>query len=238
MGQRWQIRIGTRTTPRKQSAIKAAREGRMLTRHWDYVKPIYIASLYRPLQDILPRAIPSNDLAQFAEECIEDAFVRIKEYEEGRYKFRTFLVQKVVFPRLAEFIRGRKNRHDKLPDENELYSLARMNDFSGDFRYHALKQFVDEALRELKKDNEVQYEVVVRKIYRDMQQGEIYKELKDQYTLSLNSADAVKKANQRGLEKLKHYLREIYKRGKYVDKERPLQKWFLARLRAETTAKK
>jgi len=42
---------------------------------------------------------------------------------------------------------------------------------------------------------------------------------------------------QRALVKLKHYLREIYKRGKYLDKELPLQKWFINRLRAETTKK-
>lgn len=238
MGRKWNIRIGTGTTPRKQSAIHAAREGRMLQRHWDYVKPIYLASLMRPLRDILPMAIPSRDVEQFAEECIEDAFVRIKEFEEGKYKFRTFLVKKVIFPRMSEFLRSRKQRFEKLPDENELFTLTNQNHVITDFRYYAMKAFMQDAMRELKKDSEIQYEIILRRIVNNLSYKEIYDELKGQYTLTITSEAAVRVNYQRAATKLKHYLREIYKRGKYLDKELPLRKWFIERLRAETTTNK
>ena len=93
MGRKWNIRIGTGTTPRKQSAIKAAREGRMLQRHWDYVKPIYLNALYTSLRIIMFQAITHRDVRQFVEECIEDVFVPMpahlwREYRDYTDKYR------------------------------------------------------------------------------------------------------------------------------------------------------
>jgi hypothetical protein len=191
----------------------------------------------RPLKDILPEAIPNNDIAQFAEECIEDAFIRIKEFEEGKYKFRTFLVKKVIFPRMAEFLRSRKHQFKKLPDENELFKLSNQTYIANDFRYFTLKAFVQDGMRNLKKDNEVQYEIALRRIVNDLSYKEIYDELKGQYTLTLTSEAAVRVNYQRAIIKLKHYLRDIYKSGKLTDKDLKFSKGFIKRLRAETTVR-
>ncbi|MEK7450010.1 MAG: hypothetical protein AAB019_11085 [Planctomycetota bacterium] len=49
MKRRWFIRVGTKTTPRNQSVIKAAKEDRLQQRHLDYVMLKYSNALFYPL---------------------------------------------------------------------------------------------------------------------------------------------------------------------------------------------
>ncbi len=240
MGFRWTIRIGTATTPRKQSAMRAALIGTMLTRHYQYVQPIYQAALFWSLRNILPKSMSKQDVIEFAEDRINDAFIRIKEYDELKtvkptYKFRSFLVKKIIFPALEKFYRKRRQEAKAVQE----YSLAQRAapKFEKDYRNQIAKEFVRDALLQLKREDEVKYEIFCRRHFEQKPFRAIYDELKDQYTLTITSEAATRVTYQRAMIKLKHLHRELIRKGKYVDKDLPFNKGVLARLRAETTKK-
>lgn len=240
MGKRWEIRIGTQTTPRKQSAIRAALGGTMLTRHYQYVQPIYQSALFWSLKNILPASTPNNEIIQFAEDRINDAFVRIKEYDELKksdpsYKFRSFLIKKILFPALEEFYRKRKQEREAV-EEYFIAGEARKG-FGLDYRNEVAKEFVREALLKLKEEEEISYEVFIRRYFELKPYREIYEELKDLYTLTITSEKACRQVYDRTFNKLKHLFREITRQGKYIDKDLPFNKYILSKLKAETTKK-
>lgn len=240
MGGKWHIRIGTRTTPRKQSAIRAALSGTMLTRHYNYVQPIYQSALFWSLRGILPKSMSNQDVMRFAEDRINDAFVRIKEYDrlkkaDPSYRFRSFLVKKIIFPALKEvFVKGKRDAR-AVEEHSRVQRGARI--FEEDYKNEIAKEFVRDALLQLRKQDEIKYEVFCRRHFDQKPYKAIYQELKDQYTLTITSVDATRKTYQRAIPKLKHLFREIKRKGRYVDKDLPFNKGILARLRAETTRK-
>jgi len=241
MGDRWEIRIGTQTTPRKQSALRAALAGTMLTRHYQYIQPIYQSALFWRLKNILPASTPNNDIIQFAEDRINDAFIRIKEYDElkkadSAYKFRSFLIKKILFPALEEFYRKRKQEREAV--EEYFIASEAQKGFDLDYRNEVAKEFVREALLKLKEEDEIKYEVFVRRFFEQKLHREIYEELKEAYPLTITSEKACRQVYDRALDKLKHLFREVTRQGKYVDKDLPFNKFILNKLRAETTDRK
>jgi hypothetical protein len=107
--------------------------------------------------------------------------------------------------------------------------------FNLDYRNEVAKEFVREALLKLKEEEEISYEVFIRRWFEQKPYMEIYKELKDLYTLTITSEKACRQVYDRTFDKLKHLFRGITRQGKYVDKDLPFNKFILGKLRAETT---
>jgi len=240
MGRKWHIRIGTRTTSRKKSAIQAAIEGRMLDRHYKYVQTKYQRALYNWLRDHLPPSFSNHNIQDFAESAINDAFVNIKEFDRLRkakpdYKFRTFL-RNTVFKATREEYRGRKDEFVSIDEILQAEPFARGFDLG--ISNALSEEFVREAILTLKKEDEVKYEVFYRRFREEMPYARIYEELKDQYPSTITSEKACRQVYSRTIPKLKKIFRALYKNEKYVDKDLPFNRYILKRLRAETTRKK
>jgi hypothetical protein len=239
MAQRWNIRIGTRTTPRKKSAIDAAIEGRMQQRHYKYIQAKYLAALYNWLRDHLPKSFSPQDISDFAERCVNDAFVRIKEFEAKKkadpdYKFRSFL-KGVVFKATQQ--EWRDKRPAFIDIEKHLAKNPFAHGFDTGLSNELAEEFVREALLTLKKEDEVSYEVFYRRFREELPYRDVYEQLKETYTLTITSEKACRQVYSRSIPKLKHIFRELT-RGKYVDKDLPFNKYILKKLRQDTTKRK
>lgn len=230
------IRIGTRTTDRKKSAIRSARAGRMEKRHLDYMVLKYRMALFASLRDIFNREkIGPLDLGEFAEQCIADAFVRIKEYDE-RFKFRSFLVKKIVWPALSNALRAdQKERKATLEYLKQRRIYQRL---SRDYRTAVAKEFVNDAFKELQERFPLKYEVFYRREVEKLSYKEIFAELKTSVTLQVTSEAHARKLYERAKTELKHIFREFIRNNKYLDSDLPFADGLKKRLHEITTGKR
>jgi DNA-directed RNA polymerase specialized sigma24 family protein len=233
MGQRPFIRIGTRTTPRKKSAIKAAREGRMEKRHLDYVLTKYHPALFYPLLNMLGTEKKLGfDLAVFVDDCIEDAFIRIKEYDE-QYRFRSFLIKKVVWPALSRALRASRKEHDAILEYLEEKEVKQR--FEQDYRNEVAKEFVTEALLKLREQDPVKHQVFCKRYFEKLSFPEIYRKLKTEYPLSITSVQQLWKHYERAKKELKHIFRELIRNKQYVDDDLPFDQGLKRKFHQVTT---
>jgi DNA-directed RNA polymerase specialized sigma24 family protein len=236
MGKKFFIRVGTRTTPRKQSAIKAAKEGRMEQRHLDYVMAKYRAALYYPLDTLLGRnRIGKIPLDEFIEDCVKDAFVRINEYDP-QYKFRTFLVNKIVWPALNKIRLENKRENEAI--NHYLDRDDAKEDFTGILSKAMAKIFIDEGLKQLKEQEPLKYEVLYLHYFKKLPYKAIYEELKDSVTMRVSSVDYAEKLYQRAVKQLKHLYRELVRNRKFVDNDLPFTAGLKRKLYEVTTEKR
>ncbi|MFH1231744.1 MAG: hypothetical protein V1709_09640, partial [Planctomycetota bacterium] len=177
------IRVGTRTTTRKRSAIQAALEHRMLDRHLDYVFAKYHPALLYPIQEIIwehygKGKIIGFNADEFVDDCIKDAFLRIKEYDP-KYKFRTFLCKMIVIPALVNLLREAKKERDAIL--NYLAEKDTVRELEKDVRYGLTKQLFQDALMRYKNEEPIRYEVFCMHFYEKLSYPEIKKELEKLY---------------------------------------------------------
>ncbi|MDI6733586.1 MAG: hypothetical protein QME51_06750 [Planctomycetota bacterium] len=230
------LRVGTRTTPRKKSAIRAAREGRMQDRHLDYVMAKYHPALFYPLLNFLGTDKKFGfDLEQFVDDCIKDAFIRIKEYDE-QYHFRSFLVKKIVWPTLSTTLRNLRKERDAIGEYLERRGAQKR--FEMDYRNEVAKEFVDEALSILKQQDPVKYEVFYKRYFENMAFPKIYKALRQEYPLSITSVQQLWKHYERAKKELKHIFRELIRHKKYVDDDLPFDRGLKRKFHQVTTKKR
>lgn len=239
------LRIGTATTSRKKSAINAALEGRMETRHLDYVLLRYGYALTEPVREFIlthygTGKIIGFDPAEFALNCIKDAFVRIKEYDP-QYRFRSFLVKKILLPALVTLVREARKEKEAIVNyllEKETVRKLEEN-LETQVKYALTKELVFDALMKYKQDDPIKYEVFCMHYYEKMSWAEILEYLNRVYPqFKISTRDGVHKMYQRAEKELKHSFREIVRTGKYLDKDLILSKDIMNRLRAETTKAK
>ncbi|MBI4711937.1 MAG: hypothetical protein HY762_01320 [Planctomycetes bacterium] len=239
------LRIGTRTTTRKKSAIQAALDGRMQTRHLDDVMLRYRYALVEPVREFIlahygTGTIIGFDPEEFALNCVKDAFVRIKEYDP-KYRFRSFLVKKILMPELLQLVREAKKEKDAIINYLQEKETVRKLEENLDTRvkYALTKELVFDTLMKYKQDDPIKYEVFCMRYYEKLAWPEILKEVKKSYpALVITSADGVRKMYDRAEKELKHTFREIIRTGKYLDRDLILSKGIMNRLRAETTKSK
>lgn len=236
MGKRFFIRVGTRTTPRKQSVIKAAKEGRMEQRHLDYVMTKYRAALYISLETLLGRDRIGNILlSEFIDDCVKDAFVRINEYDP-QYKFRTFLVNKIVWPAINKIRLEQKREKEAIANYFE-WKHSKEN-FTGILSQATAKMFIDEGLKQLKEQEPLKYEVLYLHYFKKVPYKKIYEQLKDSVTMRVSSVDYAEKLYQRAVVKLKHLYRELIRNKKYVDNDLPFTAGLKRKFHEVTTKKR
>ncbi len=244
MNKNFFIRIGTRTTTRKRSAIKAALEGRMETRHLDYVMLRYRYALLEPVKEFIlahygPGKIIGFDPEEFALNCIKDAFIRIKEYD-SKYRFRTFLVKKILLPALIHLVReARKEKKAIVAYLLEEKTVRKLETkLETRLKYALTKELVFDALMKYKDEDPIKYEVFCMHYYEKMSGAKILEYLNRVYPqLAISTRDGVHKMYQRAEKGLKHTFREIVRTGRYIDKDLILSQDIMNRLRAETTKK-
>ncbi|MEW6026315.1 MAG: hypothetical protein AB1599_03345 [Planctomycetota bacterium] len=235
MNRRWFIRVGTKTTPRKQSVIKAAKEGRLEQRHLDYVMLKYSNALFYPLELLLGKKwLGGLSLREFVDNCIKDALIRINEYDP-QYHFRSFLTKKIVLPELSRQLSRAKKEREAVLEYME--NKHNQQEFEINFRQEIAKEFVNEALRKLKSEDEVKYEVLVRRHFDKASYTKIYEELKRTYTLSITSEASVRKIYERAAKMLKHIFRQLVRSGKYVDDDLSFDRGLKRKLHEWTTKK-
>ncbi|MFA5794760.1 MAG: hypothetical protein WC980_06815 [Candidatus Brocadiia bacterium] len=234
------LRIGTATTSRKKSAIKAALDGRMQMRHLDYVMLRYRYALVGPIIAYVQTHYGTGKIIGFDPEelalnCVKDAFVHIKEYDP-KYRFRTFLAQKIVVPALAEVVRQAIKERGAITEY--LLEKKAVDKFEDDLRYALTKELVFDALMKYKQDDPIKYEVFCVRYYEKLAWTEILSELKKGYPqLEMNTWQGVQNMYKRAETELKRLFRDIVRTGRYLDKDLRLSKDIMTRLRAETTKK-
>lgn len=239
------LRIGTATTSRKKSAINAALEGRMQTRHLDYVLLRYGYALTEPVREFIlthygTGKIIGFDPEEFALNCVKDAFVRIKEYDP-QYRFRSFLVKKILLPALVTLVREAKKEQKAIVNYLLKKETVRKLEENLDtqVKYALTKELVFDALMKYKQDDPIKYEVFCMRYYEKLTWTEILSEVKKGYPqLEINSRHGVQNMYKRAETELKHLFRDIVHTGKYLDKDLILSKGIMNRLRAETTKAK
>ncbi len=235
MAGRLRIAIGTRTTPRKRSAIRRALSGQLDKFSLGYIQTKYQYALYRSLRNMLPVSMPNQDVRAFIQDCLNDAFTRIKEYNP-RYRFRSFLVYKIILPALKTFSRTRQK--EKVILEECLESEQRYSKpLEDELQKNLSQEFVKDALLQLKQEDEIKYEVLYRRNHNNLSYKEIYNELKREYPSRIKSEAAARVTYQRAEQKLKRLFRKLIKQGRYVDKDLSFSKGLIKSLRAETTRK-
>ena len=238
------IRIGTRTTTRKRSAIKAALEGRLETRHLDYVMLRYRYALLEPVKEFIlahygPGKIIGFDPEEFALNCVKDAFIRIKEYDP-KYRFRSFLVKKILLPALIHVIREARKEKEAITAYLLEQKTVRKLEENLDTRvkYALTKELIFDAMMKYKAEDPIKYEVFCMHFYEALSWAEILKYLNQTYPqLEISTREGVYKMYQRAEKELRHTFREMVRTSKYLDKDLILSKDIMNRLRAETTRK-
>ncbi|MEW6025691.1 MAG: hypothetical protein AB1599_00140 [Planctomycetota bacterium] len=239
------IRIGTRTTSRKKSAIQAALERRMLDRHLDYVIAKYHPALLYSVREIVLNQYGAGKIIgfspeEFVDNCIKDAFSRIREYDP-KYKFRTFLCKMIVIPALVNLLREAKKERTAI--EAYVAEKKTIQDLESEFetalRYALTKQLFFDALMRYKNEEPIRYEVFCMSFYEKLSYPKIKDELGKLYPhLQVESSRYVRTLHEQAIKGLKHYLRQTYHGRKYFDKDLIMDDKFLKRLRAETTKAK
>ena len=208
--------IGTSTTPRKQHAIRKAREGQLDTSSYEYAKSKWRSALFPPLRHRM-RADwwRDNDVWDFADECINDAFNKIKEYNP-EHKFRTFLAEIIIKPKLSKLYKTKKQK----PDESISYNddqyeekPVEPDDLEDEIKPNMEKELAEDVLRKLKAEDETKYEVFC---YREFEGWE-YKNIADE--LKITESNARQIYNRVKKEILPELFSQISNNNKYIDKD-------------------
>lgn len=220
--------IGTATTPRKKDAINKARSGRLDIKSYEYAKAKWQASLFGSLRRSIPARITDQQVWEFAEECVDDAFTRIKEYDE-RYKFREFLVNKIVLPAYEKLLRKHNQEKEVIETQKQdiTYKLQKLNpDVIIEETKEKLEvELAKDVLRQLKEQDEVKYEVFC---YRELNGWE-YKAIADE--LKITEANARQIHGRVKKDIIPELFDQISSSNKYIDKDLSIRDDIIALLK-------
>jgi DNA-directed RNA polymerase specialized sigma24 family protein len=237
MSNRWWIRIATKTTPRKQLAIWKAKTGGLDTGSRDYMQNKYLPALYSALRQLMQPApwFSNEDVRDFIQECVDDTFVRIKEYD-SQFKFRTFLVNKIILPKLKTLLSETAKRKEAEKDYVRTKYSEIKQKLPSAFRQNLLEGFIKDALRKLKEDDPIKYEVFCYRHYDELPYSEVIKKVKVLYP-EVSSEAYARQLYQRAEKELKHITREIYEGDPSLARKLPIGKGLKQALSKETTVK-
>lgn len=228
------FRIGTATTPRKQAAIAKAKSGLLDTSSYEYAKGKWRASLYNALRKAIPsKWFTDEDVWDFAEDCVDDAFVRIKEYDE-KHRFRDFLVNKIVLPAYEELLRkhrqqieGQKGYVANLPKRVHINARNLVDDIKPSMEAELAK----DVLRKLKAQDEMKYEVFCYKEFS----GWEYKDIADEWSIS--EANARQIYGRVKKEIIPELFDQISRSNKYIDKDLKIRQDIINLIKKEVKGK-
>lgn len=226
--------IGTPTTPRKQAAISKARKGLLDTTSWEYVKAKYRSALLPPLRSrMYVEWWTGNDVWDFAEECVEDAFTRINEYNPA-HKFRTFLAEIIIKPKLDAFYkseaRKREAEKDYAQQRRKRKPISAKN-LADEIKPNLEKGIARDVLRQLKAQDEMKYEVFC---YREFDGWE-YKDIADEW--GITPANACKIYERVKKQEIPQIFGQLINSAKYMDKDMKIRQTILNILRKEIKEK-
>ncbi|MEK7309221.1 MAG: sigma-70 family RNA polymerase sigma factor [Planctomycetota bacterium] len=226
--------IGTATTPRKQAAIAKVKSGLLDTSSYEYAKGKWRASLFNALRKAIPSKWFNNeDVWDFAEECVDDAFTRIKEYDE-KHRFRDFLVAKIVLPAYEELLRKHRQRlaGEKSYTENQPKKVhISAKNLIDDIKPSMERELAKDVLRKLKAEDEMKYEVFC---YREFDEWE-YKDIADEWGIS--EANARQIYGRVKKEIIPELFDRISQSNKYLDKDLKIKNDILKLLKKEIKGK-
>lgn len=226
--------IGTATTPKKQQAIRKAREGLLDTSSYEYAKSKWRSALFHPLRNRMHHDWwTDNDVWDFTDECINDAFNRIKEYNP-EYRFRTFLVEIIIKPKLDKLYKTRKQK----PNESISYNDDRfeekpieLDELEDEIKPNMEKELARDILRKLKAEDETKYEVFC---YREFDNWE-YKDIADELKITESNARQIYNRVKKGI--LPELFSKISNSNKYIDKDLKIRDDILLLLKSDIKRK-
>lgn len=228
------FRIGTATTPRKQAAIAKVKSGLLDTSSYEYAKGKWRASLYNALRKAIPsKWFTDEDVFDFAEDCVEDAFTRIKEYDE-KHRFRDFLVNKIVLPAYEELLRKHRQRLEGEKTYVEIHfkgiPLSAKN-LVDDIKPSMEVELAKDVLRKLKAMDEMKYEVFC---YREFSGWE-YKDIADEWGITEANARQIYGRVKKDI--IPELFYQISNSNKYFDKDLKIRNDILKILKKEIKEK-
>jgi RNA polymerase sigma factor (sigma-70 family) len=204
--------IGTATTPQKKTAIRKAANGTLDVTSFEYVKKKFRMALFNPLRKRMNEGWwTENDVWDFAEECVEDAFLRIKEYKP-QYKFRTFLAEIIIKPKLDRLYKDKKKETDTQKDYAQEISHS-SGSLDDELKPNLEKEIAGDVLKQLKAQDKVKYEVFC---YREFDGWE-YKNIAAE--CGITKANARQIYNRVKKETIPELFCQISQHSKYLDQD-------------------
>jgi len=226
--------IGTATTPRKQAAITKARTGLLDASSYEYAKGKWQASLFNALRKAIPSKWFNNeDVRDFAGDCVDDAFTRIKEYND-KHKFRDFLAARIVLPAYEELLRKHRQRlaGEKSYTENQPRKVhISAQNLVDDIKPGMEAELAKDVLRQLKAEDEMKYEVFC---YRQFDEWE-YKDIADEWSISQANARQIYGRVKKDI--IPELFDRISQGNKYIDKDLAIKEGILKLLKKEIRGK-
>ncbi|MFH1230695.1 MAG: hypothetical protein V1709_04275 [Planctomycetota bacterium] len=233
---KWWIRIATSTTTKKVQGIWKAKSGNLDTDSRDYMQKKYQAAMFWSIRRFMPEKWFSNeDVRDFAQECVDDAFVHINEYDSHN-KFRTFL-NKITLPKLKTLVTETSQRKEAEKSYIQEKYLQIKHKLPSEFRQRLLKEFRDDALQKLKEDDARAYEVFCLhdENHDNLPFAEVVKSPKLSPEFAGMTEANARQIYHRAKGQMKHILRDIYKGDTMLAKKLPIGKGLKSALAKETT---
>lgn len=226
--------IGTPTTPRKKAAISKARKGLLDPTSYEYVKAKYRSALFSPLRCRMWKDWwTDDDVWDFADECISDAFVRIKEYK-SQYRFRSFLAEIIIKSKLDLLYKDKQKETDKKNGYTQQHRIVKpisAKNLADEIKPNMEKEIANDVLKQLKAKDKMKYEVFC---YREFDKWE-YKNIADEW--GITSANARKVYERVKKEELPKLFEQLINTAKYVDKDLKIRQNIFNLIRKEIKGK-
>ncbi len=175
------------TTDRTKKTIQLLQAGGELSlKEYTRIKDKYSRMLFGILKARLHISLRNVEIEDLTEEVINDVFSHIKEYKWD-FRFRSFL-KKTIESKVWDKIHETGKGHGQLDEENDAL-LAGLDEGTkeldeSDRKDLALQLIKDFVLPELKKKNEVYYNILCQRAINQM----VYKDIADELNITVVNA--------------------------------------------------